>query len=328
MNGRKVNMKRAKKGASQDALGGLSAPQIAGIFAATGAQSMASATSGLRGDLGTLTPAGHDPTGLPGMTATLRGGETPYEIPALDDAYTVVNRGPVGPLMAHGATKKARKRMRKALRRALKNANNGGSLSADEMALIVGAAREANDVRSVGAPVNAKYVNKALKKAARNPGEALARLEAMTSRLKPTHPVRMSAASVVLKARLTNQAGGLIDPVEILGAQADVEQALGISGSAAPFSPGALDARSQLARIASGGQSASLRGSQDTAAITGGPAAQLGLALKSDGLGDELAAAERAVKAAEAGSDGFQLSQAHERLTLARLKAAHRAGGI
>ena len=149
--------------------------------------------------------------------------------------------------------------------------------------------------------------------------------------LRPNDGRRLAAASVVLKAKLiandaaasggsVKKAVDAIDTVEVFAALSDVEQALGITSSAAGFSPAQIARDAQLRRIVGGGQPESLRGRQNVAAAAvGGPAAVLGQALKS-GLGAEIHQAEQAVQKAEASGDAIGLSQAHERLTLARVE--------
>lgn len=313
-------MSNAKKGTSQDALGGLRSPEVAGVFAATGRQSVSPATVVER-FLPTLGPT----NSLPGVSATLEGGESPYAIPA-----------EAGLDFTKKARKARRKRLKRTLRRALKNANNKGEISAADMAEIVGAARSASDITLGGSPLP-KYVAKAIRKVERDPVAALSRLEVLASGLKATNPARMRAAALVLRSKLlahdtaastgsVRKAVGSLDPIELWQASVEVERALGMGGSsAAPFSQGALDADTQLRRILHGGTPQSLRGTQAPGSVTGGPAATLGLALKG-GLGEDIVSAEKAVKEAAKSGDAGQLAAAEQNLTFQRLKAAHRAG--
>ena len=324
--------RRMSKGASQDALQGTKAPAVAGVFAQTGVQGVASATLGEK-LTGSTVPDNQSPSSVPGSTQRLRGGESPY----------VTDAEASGGLdLTAGGLKKARKRARKARRKVLRHlkramkAGNGGDLSAEQMAAIVGAGRSASDVRLGDGTVLPKYLAKQVRKVARDPAGALARLEALAQQLRPNHPARMSAAAVVLKAKLAANtaatAGGsvrkglaAVDPLEVMGALDDVSRALGLTGSAAPFAAARINADQQLRRIIAGGASESLRATQDAAAITGGPAARLGLTLKS-GAAQEIAKAEAAVREAEASGDAVRLSRAQERLTLERLKAVHMSG--
>ena len=96
--------------------------------------------------------------------------------------------------------------------------------------------------------------------------KALARLEMLSGRLpRPNDGRRLAAASVVLKAKLiandaaasggsVKKAVDAIDTVEVFAALSDVEQALGITSSAAGFSPAQIAADAQLRRIVGGGQ--------------------------------------------------------------------------
>lgn len=311
-------MAKARKGQSQDALGGLNPPQVAGMFTATGEQSMAPATSGIK-------PVASWPTnGLPGVASATLGGQSTYGIVAEQS----------------GGLDLTKKAIKRAVKRAIKNAGNNGNVTVQQLTDAITATCAASDIRDVGGQVLPKYLAKAVKQVQRDPVAALSRLELLSRQLKPTHPARMSAAAFILRSKLVahdtplpsglKKAVASIDPIELLGVASEVEAALGISGSAAPFSPNAIDARSQLQRIMGGQQSASLRGTQDPKAMTAytSPAAALGAVLKRDGSGDELIAAEQAVAKAEQSGDMFQLSAAREHLAYLRLRAAHRAEGM
>lgn len=288
--GQKKQIRRAMKGLAQDALNGLAAPQLGGQFPWTGAQSLGAATAGFK-PVPSLGPT----NGLPGVSATLQGGESPLIIPAeggLD--YTMEEK------MARKAEKRARKLAKKS----------------------------------------------GLAKAMRNPVRALSRLELLAGQLPARHPARMRAAGVVLKQKLAMHAeaettgsmakavgnmGDIDTATEIAASLNEVEQALGLSSSAGPFSGPQIDARQQLQAIMSGtSPMQSLAGTQDSRALTAytSPAAVLGQVLKVDGLGEELAKAEAEVRKAEVSGDSTRLSVAHQDLTVLKLKAAHRAEGI
>lgn len=229
----------------------------------------------------------------PGVSATLEGGESPYVIPA-----------EAGLDFTGNLEKAARKQVRKAAKRAAKK-----SLVA---------------------------------KAAKDPIKMLARLELLTKRLNPNDPRRLHAAAVVLGAKLRANGSGSVakgvmelgsidSAAEIANALGDVEAALGISGSAAPFDPGRIDARGQLQAIMAGtSPQQSLAGTQNSGALTAyrSPAAALAQTLKSSGLDTALAKAEAEVRAAESSGNSIRLSAAHQDLSVLKLKAAHRAEGI
>lgn len=101
--GTKMSRKKLKKGAVQDALMGMKMPEAAAVFPYTGMQSMAPATGVMR-NVGSTVPANQVPSSVPGMTASLAGGETPFSIPAESGL---------------DLTKKARKAVRKELNRRL-----------------------------------------------------------------------------------------------------------------------------------------------------------------------------------------------------------------
>lgn len=100
------NVSQAAKGASQDALNGTAAPEYAGTIDGS-KQSIQPATAGVRTDLGSVIPSDQDPSSVPGVIARLRGGQSAYAIPAEEKAYTVSNKGPLGPQIAHVGAAKA-----------------------------------------------------------------------------------------------------------------------------------------------------------------------------------------------------------------------------
>jgi hypothetical protein len=282
--------KKLTKGQVQDALNGLTAPQVAGIFAATGQQGMRPATLGLRpaGDLGPT-------SSVPGVSATLLGGESPLIIPAEGGVdYTMEKK------MAEKAEKRARKLAKKS----------------------------------------------GLAKAMRDPVRALSRLELLAGQLPARHPARLRAAAVVLRQKLAMQAeaqetGSIVKAIgnagdvdvasEVAASLSEVERALGISASSAPWQPARIDARSQLQAIIAGtSPSQSLSGTQNRQALTAdaSPAAAAVQAVKSSGLGEALIKAEAEVRVAETSGDSTRLSTAHQNLTVLKLKVAHRAEGI
>lgn len=283
-------LRKLLKGAVQDALGGTKAPQVAGTFPFTGVQGVSSATLGQK-LVGSTVPLDQSASSVPGMTLALRGGESPYVVGAEVG-------GGLDMTMEKALRKRAKKVNKKAQKRAIKP----------------------------------------LLKARRDPLAAIARLELLARQLRPQHPARLRAAGVVLKAKMRAEAEaatgdslrkavGAVDPVEVVAALSEVEQALGISSSAAPFMPPRIDARQQLRQIMAGtAPDQSLADAQDSQSLTWyrSPASALGQALKSSGMVEELAAAEAEVINAEASGNGHALSAAQERLTLARLKAAHR----
>lgn len=283
---RKKLLRRIAKGVVQDALNGTAAPQAAGVFAATGQQSMAPATLGqkLTGNLGPV-------NGVPGVSATLQGGESPYVIPSANYDETMEKR----------ASKQVRKAAKKAEKQSL------------------------------------------LRKAQSNPLEMLSRLEVLAGQLVPPRfaerdPRRIQAYAVIQKARLRMEATAAITgsvakgvaeaaevdlASEVAQSLAQVEAALGIAGSSGYWRPPQIDARGQMERIMSGGQSESLRGTQDSRALTayGSPAAAMGQVLKQTGSGDEIVKAEAAVRAAEATGRADLVSAAEAAATQARFRA-------
>ena len=323
--------KTMTKGQVQDALEGTKAPEAAGTFVQTGVQSVGNATLGVR-DVGSFVPSDQEPSSIPGVVARLRGGESPYAIPA-----------EAGLDLTPSRLKKAKKRARKARRKVLRHlkramkAGNGGDLSSEQMAALVTAVRSASDIQLGDGRVLDEYAAKQVRKVARDPVAALARLELLCQQLRPNHPARMRGAAVVLKSKLlandtavgsgsVRKALGAIDPLEILSATREAEAALGVGPSSVAFQPAQLDAETQLRRIVSGRAPAqSLRGTQAPGSVRGGPAAQLGLMLKN-GAAEAIAKAEAEVKVAEQSGDAVRLSQAQERLTYERLLAVHRAG--
>jgi hypothetical protein len=289
MASKKKLAKKVAKGLVQDALRGTSLPEIGGSFALTGAQSFGPATSGLK-------PVGNDGpmNSVPGTNATLGAGESPYNIPAesaIDQTRKIVEK------MMQKEAKKAAKKQAK---------------------------------------------NTLLAKTRKDPVGMLHELERLSTKLKPNHPLRLHAAGVALKAKLlaanANAEGGLAKSAVSLGsmdtttsianALQDVEAALGISESGAPFQPDKLDARAQLARIMGGGASESLAEHQNADALSayGSPAASLGQMIKSD-TKQALLKAEAEVKAAEASGDYRRISAANEQVSFEKLKAHHELHG-
>lgn len=285
-------MGKAKKGAIQDGLQGLRTPEVAGVFAATGEQSITRSTLGPK-PVGSTVPANQVPSSVPGMSASLGAGESPLILPAeagLD--YTKEDRR---------MAKKAKKAARKAAKKSLL-------------------------VKCQPDPI--KYLSKLEMLAGQLKPQHPARLRAAGVVLKAKLLAREAGASAGDLRKAVTDLGNIGTVAEIAASLQEVEQALGIGNSSRPWGPGQIDARAQLQRIMSGQGSESLAGSQDSKALTAyrSPAAAMGALLKAEDR-EGLAAAEAELRKAEASGNSTRLSAASERLTYERLKAAHKITG-
>ena len=81
----------------------------------------------------------------------MNGGESPFVIPA------------------EGGIDMTRKAIKRAVRRAVKKAGNSGNVTVDQLVDAITATCAASDVQSVGAPPQAKYLAKQLKKVRQDP---------------------------------------------------------------------------------------------------------------------------------------------------------------
>lgn len=287
----KAKKGKTRKGQTQDSLGGLKIPAMAGVCTSTGEQSIGPATLGLR-PVGSTVPSNQVPSSVPGVTATLGAGESPYLIAAESGIdYTMEKR----------MNKKAEKAARKAARRTLLAKSQRAPLQQlARLELLAGQLRPNDPLRMRAAAVVLK------------------------EKLMMSHTAGTSGL-----AKAVADAGGIDSATAIASALTDVERALGIGDSATHFQPAQIDPRAQLQRIMSGQGSESMQGRQDSGALTmySSPAAALGQVLKG-GLGEQLAAAEAEVAKAEASGNSNRLTAAHEQLTRLRLTAAHRVRGV